>query len=189
MNSLRLCLFCGSRYGESPLYADAVRTLCRLLANQGGTLITGGGHVGLMGVAADAMLAAGGHVIGVIPRALVERELAHSGLTQLHIVDSMHERKALMASHCDAFVAAPGGLGTYEEWFEVLTWRQLGFHDKPVALLNVNHYFDPLLALLKHAQTTGFLDTEPTAWSSAEDPVTLLAMLMAIRRGLSTDIG
>jgi uncharacterized protein (TIGR00730 family) len=158
MSGLSICLFCGSRTGASAIFAEQVQKFCSLLAQSGGTLITGGGHVGLMGLAADAVLAQGGRVIGVIPAALADQELAHDGLTKLHIVNSMHERKALMADLADVFVAAPGGIGTLEEFFEVWTWRQLGLHAKPLALLNVSSYYGALLDMLQQAKQQDFVD-------------------------------
>jgi uncharacterized protein (TIGR00730 family) len=156
----RLCVFCGSQTGVRPEYADAARTLGQALARRGIELVYGGGHVGLMGVVADAVLDAGGKVIGVIPQALVERELAHRGLTELHVTGSMHERKALMADRADAFVALPGGFGTADEWFEILTWAQLKLHDKPVGLLDVAGFYDPLLAWIDRAVEEGFVKRE-----------------------------
>src|SRR5262245_12742237 len=140
----RVCVFCGSSAGNRPEYADAARHLGAALARRGLGLVYGGGHVGLMGVVADAVLRAGGEVIGVIPQALVERELAQAGLTRLEVVDTMHQRKARMADLADAFVALPGGFGTCDELFEILTWSQLGLHARPVGLLNVAGFFDPL---------------------------------------------
>ncbi len=128
------------------------------IASHGGQLVYGGGHNGLMGIMADATLAAGGRVIGVIPKALVEKEWAHTGCTELHIVENMHERKRIMAEHADAFLALPGGIGTLEEFFEVWTWRQLGYHDKPVGLLNMDGFYDSLLTFLNSAVTTGFMN-------------------------------
>jgi len=145
-----VCVYCGSSPGGDPVYSDSARTVGRLLAESGRTLVYGGGHVGLMGTVADAALAAGGRVIGVIPRALAEKELAHDGLTELRVVGSMHERKAIMAELADGFLALPGGLGTLEELFETWTWGQLGLHAKPCGLLNVAGFFDPLLALVDH---------------------------------------
>lgn len=154
-----ICVFCGSSAGVRPDYATAAATFGRLLAERNIRLVYGAGNVGLMGVLADAALAAGGSVIGVIPQMLVDRELAHRG-TDLRIVTSMHERKALMADLAEAFVALPGGLGTYEELCEVLTWGQLHIHTKPVACLNVAKYFDPLTRMLDHAVAEGFLRPE-----------------------------
>jgi uncharacterized protein (TIGR00730 family) len=153
----RICIFCGSSAGEHSLYADAAQAVGGLLCRRGIELVYGGGNVGLMGVLADACLAKGGRVIGVIPQALVDREVAHLGLTQLRVVASMHERKAAMAELSDAFVALPGGYGTWEELFEMLTWTQLGIQRKPCGLLNVNGYYDPLLELADQAVSEGFL--------------------------------
>lgn len=156
----RVCVFCGSAVGARPEYAEAARALAAELARRGTGLVYGGGSVGLMGVLADAALAAGVEVIGVIPRGLATRELAHTGLTEQRVVASMHERKATMASLVDAFVALPGGLGTLEETLEVLTWSQLGIHAKPVALVDVAGYYAGLRALLAHAEREGFLRPE-----------------------------
>jgi uncharacterized protein (TIGR00730 family) len=153
----RLCVFCGSSAGNDPAFVDAARKLGRALAEAGIGLVYGGGRAGLMGVLADAALAAGGEVIGVIPQALVNRELAHRGCTTLHVVDSMHARKAMMAELADGFVALPGGIGTLEELFEVWTWAQLGDHGKPVALLNVAGFYDTLVAFLGEIEAKGFL--------------------------------
>jgi uncharacterized protein (TIGR00730 family) len=146
-----VCVYCGSSAGASPAYAAAAAELGRELAGRGIGLVYGGGNVGLMGAVADAALAAGGAVVGVIPEALVAREVAHGGLTELHVVASMHDRKALMAELADAFVALPGGLGTLEELFEILTWAQLGLHRKPSGLVNVAGYYDGLVSFLAHA--------------------------------------
>ncbi len=153
----RLCVFCGSSAGTRPAYADAARAMGRLLAERGIGLVFGGGKVGLMGVVADAVMAAGGQATGVIPEALMAREVGHRGLTELHVVGSMHERKALMADLADGFIALPGGFGTYEEFCEVLTWSQLGIHPKPCGLLNVQGFYDPLLALFDHAVREEFV--------------------------------
>ncbi len=158
MNSV--CVFCGSSTGNDPAYAGAARLLGRTIAEAGITLVYGGGHVGLMGTLADAALGASGEVVGAMPRALVDREIAHAGLTRLHVVGSMHERKATMAELSDGFVALPGGNGTLEEFFEVLTWAQLGEHGKPCGLLNVSGYFDPLLAVFDNMVDRGFLEPE-----------------------------
>jgi uncharacterized protein (TIGR00730 family) len=156
----RVCVFAGSSSGRLDAYADCAAALGRELAAQGITLVYGGGRVGLMGVLADAVLAQGGEVIGVIPEALLAREVAHPGLSQLRVVASMHERKATMAELSDAFVALPGGLGTQEELFEVLTWCQLGLHSKPCAILNVTGYYDHLLAFLEHTVNERFVRAE-----------------------------
>ena len=152
-----VCVFCGSSPGGRPLYVQAARHLGQTLARRGLTLVYGGARVGTMGQLAQAALDAGGHVIGVIPRALVQMEVAHTGLPDLRVVDSMHERKALMADLSDAFVALPGGLGTIEEFFEVLCWSQLGLHAKPCGLLNVGGYYDRLTAFLDHAVEEQFV--------------------------------
>lgn len=153
----RICVFCGSAVGTRPEYADAARVLAAELVRRDLGVVYGGGSVGLMGVLADATLALGGEVIGVIPRPLATRELAHPGLTRMHVVESMHERKALMASLVDGFVSLPGGLGTLEETLEILTWSQLGIHRKPIGLLNVVGFYDALLGLLNHAAAEGFV--------------------------------
>ncbi len=152
-----LCVYCGSRSGERPEFADAARAVGRWIGEQRGQLVYGGGNNGLMGAMADAALGAGGRVVGVIPRALVEKEWAKLDCTELHVVENMHERKRMMAERADAFVALPGGIGTFEEFFEVWTWRQLGYHDKPVGLLNLDGYYDALLAFLGSAVMSGFM--------------------------------
>jgi hypothetical protein len=152
-----VCVFCGSRSGGQPHYAAAARQLGISLVARGMDLVYGGGHVGLMGVVADAVLGARGRVVGVIVQSLVDRELAHQGLTELLVVDTMHQRKALMAERADAFVALPGGYGTGDELFEILTWAQLGFHARPIGVLNTAGYFDPLLAWLDHMVREDFL--------------------------------
>jgi uncharacterized protein (TIGR00730 family) len=153
----RLCVFCGSSVGNQPAYAEAARAMGALLAARGIGLVYGGGHVGLMGIIADAVMAHGGEVIGVIPQTLADREIAHTGLTELRVVDSMHTRKAMMAELADAFVAMPGGVGTFEEFFEVVTWTQLGVHRKPCGLLNVNAFYTPLAAFIDQAVSEGFI--------------------------------
>ena len=155
-----ICVFCGSNPGMQDDYRRAAEALGRRLAESGIRLVYGGGSCGLMGAVADAALAGGGHVLGVIPHAIERRELAHRGVSELHVVGSMHERKAMMNEKSDAFLALPGGLGTYEELFEVLSWAQLGIHRKPIAILNVAGYFDPLLVMLDHALREKFLRPE-----------------------------
>lgn len=152
-----LCVFCGSSSGGPSIYAETARQFGERLARRGWGLVYGGGHVGLMGVVADAVLQAGGPVIGVIPRSMVERELAHERLTELHVVETMHQRKARMADCAAAFAALPGGYGTLDELFEILTWRQLGIHTKPIGMLNVGGFFDSLLAWVRHACAEGFV--------------------------------
>ena len=155
-----LCVFCGANFGRRPAYRETARHLGELLAQRGITLVYGGGNVGLMGVLADAALAGGGRVIGVIPRALAEKEIAHTGLSEMHVVGSMHERKALMADLADAFLTLPGGFGTWDEFCEALTWSQLGLQKKAVAFLNVEGYYDALLALTERAAEDGFIQSE-----------------------------
>jgi uncharacterized protein (TIGR00730 family) len=144
-----LCVYCGSKPGDEPAFRHAAIQVGTWIGQHGGQLVYGGGRNGLMGTVAEATLAAGGRVIGVIPRALVEKEWAHTECTELHIVETMHERKQMMAEKSDAFVALPGGIGTFEEFYEVWTWRQLGYHNKPIGLLNVNDYYAPMLNFLK----------------------------------------
>ena len=153
-----LCVYCGSRPGDLPAFAEVAVEVGTWIGQRGGQLVYGGGHNGLMGILADATLAAGGRVVGVIPKALVEKEWAHRGCTELHVVENMHERKAMMAERADAFLALPGGIGTMEEFFEVWTWRQLGYHDKPVGLLNMAGFYDSLLAFLASAVKSGFMN-------------------------------
>lgn len=157
-----LCIYCGSNVGSDPLFLETARLVGKILAEGDHTLVYGGGSVGLMGVVADAALAAGGKVIGIIPKLFVQakREIAHSGLTELHVVDSMHERKHKMASLADGFLALPGGIGTLEEISEAFTWTQIGIHPKPCALLNVNSFYNPLLTLLADMVEKGFLHRE-----------------------------
>ena len=178
----RICVFCGSSAGSRPAYAAAARELGSTLGERGVSVVFGGGKVGLMGVLADAALAAGGQAIGVIPEALVAREIAHNGLTKLHVVHSMHERKTLMADLADAFIALPGGYGTFEEFFEAVTWTQLGIHQKPCGLLNIGGYYDALLALLDRAVADGFVrEPNRSLVLDAPDVQALLAKLEAFR--------
>jgi uncharacterized protein (TIGR00730 family) len=153
----RVCVFCGSSPGRDPRYVAAAREMALALVARGEGLVFGGGSVGLMGVLADALLAAGGEALGVIPHGLVAREIAHRSLTEMRVVPSMHARKALMAELSDAFVALPGGFGTFEELLEMVTWAQLGIHRKPIGLLNVAGYYDSLIALVDHAVREGFV--------------------------------
>lgn len=172
---LRVCVFCGSAKGADPSYAAVADRLGEAIAERGWGLVFGGGHIGLMGVIADAALRTGGEVIGVIPRQLRDKELAHPHATQMHVVDSMHERKALMASLSDAFVALPGGFGTADELFEILTWRQLGIHNKPIALLNHRNYFGAMLEWIDTMLAEGFLKAKYRGlWTVAEAPEDLL---------------
>ena len=177
----RVCVFCGSSVGNKPEYREFAVAMGRLLAAKGIGLVYGGGHVGLMGVIADAVLAAGGEVIGVIPQALADREIAHGGLTDLRVVDSMHTRKALMADLSDAFIAMPGGVGTFEEFFEAVTWTQLGVHRKPCGLLNVGGFYSPLVAFIDQAVSEGFIKPVHRAMIAVDDnPERLLNSLSEI---------
>ncbi len=152
-----VCVYCGSRPGENSAFAEAATAVGRWIGGHGGQLVYGGGRSGLMGTVAEATRLAGGRVVGVIPQALVDKELANRQCDELHIVQTMHERKAMMAERSDAFLALPGGIGTFEELFEVWTWRQLGYHDKPLGLLNVASYYDGLLAFLNHSVASAFM--------------------------------
>jgi len=152
-----ICIYCGSAVGIKAEYADSARRVGQTLARHGFGLVYGGGRVGLMGIVADAVLAGGGRVIGVIPDPLATKEIAHDGLTELHVVADMHQRKALMARSANAFLTLPGGIGTFEEFFETLSWSVLGLHQKPLGILNIAGYFDPLLALLNHAVAERFV--------------------------------
>lgn len=179
---MRVCVFAGSSAGANPDYRHTAHELGRALGKRRIGVVYGGACVGLMGVVADAALAAGGEVIGVIPSALVDKEIAHRGLTELRVVSSMHERKAMMADLSNAFVALPGGWGTLEEFFEVLTWGQLGLHCKPCGLLNVRGYFDRLLSFLDHTVEQGFVKREYRSMIAvADSPAALLDMLASYR--------
>ena len=175
---MRICVFCGSSPGRDPVYLEQAAAFGALLAQRGIVLVYGGARVGLMGALADAALAHGGQVIGVMPEALMAREVAHRGLSELHVVGSMHARKALMAELSDAFVALPGGIGTLEELFEVWTWSQLGLHEKPCALLDLNGFYSGLRAFLDHVVHEGFLKPVYRAGLLVErDPEALLVAL------------
>jgi uncharacterized protein (TIGR00730 family) len=178
----RLCVFCGSSVGNNQGYTDAAQAMGTLLARRGIGLVYGGGAVGLMGVVAEAALQAGGEVIGVIPRALFEREIGHTGVTDLRIVDSMHTRKAMMADLADAFVAMPGGVGTFEEFFEAITWTQLGLHRKACGLLNVAGFYSPLAAFIDQAVSEGFIKPiHRAAIVVDDDPERLLDTLSTVK--------
>jgi len=178
----RVCVFAGSSAGAQPEYREAAQALGYALSTRGIGVVYGGACVGLMGAMADAALAAGGDVIGVIPSALVAKEIAHRGVTDLRVVESMHERKALMAECSDAFIALPGGWGTLDEFFEVLTWGQLGLHHKPCGLLNAHGYFDRLLSFLDHTVEQGFVRREYRSMIAvADSPAALLDMLASYR--------
>jgi uncharacterized protein (TIGR00730 family) len=180
----RVCVFCGSSPGARPSYAEAAGELARLLVDRRIGVVYGGGSVGLMGELADTVLAAGGEITGVMPRALVQKEIGHNGVGDLRVVESMHERKALMAELSDAFVALPGGLGTLEELFEVYTWSQLGLHQKPCGLLDVDGYYAGIASFLEHAVAERFLREEHRAMLMVErDPAALLARLESFEPG------
>ena len=183
---MRLCVYCGSSLGHAAHFRAAAAAFGRRLAEGEIELVFGGGHIGLMGVVADAVLAAGGTAIGVIPKALVDRELAHGGLTELHTVGSMHERKALMAELSDGFVALPGGAGTLDEMFEQWTWAQLGIHTKPCGFLNVAGYFDPLRTMVEKMVAEGFLRNEDAAITCFDEDADRLLGWMAERAGSGT---
>ncbi|MFI3137948.1 MAG: TIGR00730 family Rossman fold protein [Methylococcaceae bacterium] len=178
----RICVYCGSSSGKSSAYTAAAKQLGAELAKRNLALVYGGASIGIMGVIADAVMAHGGEVIGVIPQVLVEKEVSHAHLTELKIVNSMHERKALMAELADGFIALPGGLGTLEELFEILTWAQLGLHQKPCALLNVNHYYDALIAFLDQAVDEQFVSPKHRALLLLEEsPNAIIDRLVGYR--------
>lgn len=179
----RLCVFCGSRTGMAPIYAEETRRLGVTMVERGYGLVFGAGHVGLMGVLADAVRAQKGETIGVIPQALVERELAHQSLSDLRVVESMHDRKSLMAGLSDAFLALPGGYGTLDELFEILTWAQLKFHTKPIGLLNVAGFFDPLLAWIERAIADDFVKAKNRELLIVENDVARLLDRITERLG------
>ncbi len=182
----RLCVFCGSSTGNKPIYAEAARHMGAAMASQGIELIYGGGRVGLMGAIADEVLARGGKVTGIIPKFLADREVAHTGLTELVLVHSMHERKAMMAEMSDGFVAMPGGVGTFEEFIEIMTWSLLGLHGKPCAVLNTDNYYDGMLQLFSHASAEGFLaDRHKAMVLEDNDPVRLVKRLQDYRHTTS----
>ena len=180
MKILRLCVFCGSKTGDKEIYAASACRLGHAMAQRGIGLVYGGGHIGLMGILAEAVLGAGGEAIGVIPQNMIDKELAHTKLTKLHVVGTMHQRKALMADLANGFAALPGGFGTADELFEILTWAQLHYHEKPVGLLNVDGFFDSLLAWLDQAVLDGFVKPKHRRLLiEAKEPETLLDRLCA----------
>lgn len=175
MSRPSVCVYCGSRPGERAEYAEAAREVGRAIGERGWQLVYGGGRAGLMGIVADAALAAGAPVVGVIPQSLMDREVGHQSLTELHVVETMHERKLMMAERSDAFIALPGGIGTFEEIFEVWSWRQLGYHDKPLGLLNTAGYYDALLDFMAQTVMQGFVAKPQHALLQvATDPIELL---------------
>ncbi len=177
---LSVCVYCGSRHGAKPAYTAAAVALGQAIGERGWQLVYGGGKVGLMGEVADATLAAGGRVVGVIPQTLQDREVGHPGLHEMHVVQTMHQRKQLMAERADVFLALPGGIGTLEELYEVWTWRQLGYHDQPIGLLNTAGYYDALLAFMDHSVSQGFLSAEQQGnVVVGTEPLALLQLLAA----------
>lgn len=185
--SFSLCVYCGSRPGVDPAFPEVARTVGHWIGSHGGQLVYGGGCNGLMGITAQATLEAGGRVIGIIPTALVEKEWANRNCTELHVVDTMHERKRLMAEHADAFLALPGGIGTFEEFFEVWTWRQLGYHDKPVGLLNVNGYYDGLLGFMRTGVEQAFMSEWQMELIRVGDQATTLLPALVQAAGLAPE--
>ena len=184
MKPISICVYCGSRPGRRPAHAAAARDTGTLIGRLGWQLVYGGGRAGLMGEVADAALAAGARVVGVIPQSLMERELGHTGLSELHVVQTMHERKRLMAERSDAFLALPGGVGTMEELFEVWTWRQLGYHDKPVGLLDTDGYYAKLLAFVAEMAEAGFVQPAQRALLEVDrQPLPLLQRLGRLAAG------
>lgn len=180
-----LCVYCGSRLGDDPAHAHAARAVGREIAQRGWQLVYGGGNVGLMGIVADAALAGGAPVIGVIPRSLMEREVGHPGLSELHVVKTMHQRKQGMAERADAFLALPGGIGTFEELFEVWTWRQLRYHDQPIGLLNVGGYYNALVAFMQQTVDAGFVSDGTRAMLEIGDEPSALLDRLAAQAALS----
>lgn len=184
--SFSICVYCGSQPGINPEFAQAASSVGRWIGEHGGQLVYGGGKSGLMGIVAQATLQAGGRVVGVIPQALVKKELANLDCTELHRVDNMHDRKRMMAERADAFLALSGGIGTFEEFFEVWTWRQLGYHDKPIGLLNTQGFYDHLLQFLGATRKQGFLSEKQMHLIQVEtDPISLLSDLVQASRGLA----
>lgn len=185
--ALSVCVYCGSRLGRKPAYQALASALGTAIGRRGWQLVYGGGRVGLMGVVAEATLAAGGRVVGVIPSSLMKPEVSHAGLTELHVVDTMHQRKQMMAERSDAFIAMPGGIGTFEELFEVWTWRHLGYHDRPLGLLDTEGYWTPMVAFLQHAAAEGFMDAEQLAMLHVADDVERLLDVLAAATGSPLD--
>ena len=181
---ISVCVYCGSRHGARPSYTAAAKALGQAIGSRGWQLVYGGGKVGLMGEVADATLQAGGRVVGVIPETLKKMEVGHTGLHELHVVPTMHQRKQMMAERADAFIALPGGIGTLEELYEVWTWRQLGYHDSPIGLLNTEGYYDGLLQFMQRTVSEGFLSAEQlAALTVGHDAVALLQELESMARG------
>jgi uncharacterized protein (TIGR00730 family) len=184
--AVTLCVYCASRLGSLPEFAAAARLVGTEIGRRGWNMVYGGGRSGLMGVVADAALAAGASVVGVIPQSLMQRELGHTGLAELHVVQTMHERKLMMAQRADAFLALPGGIGTFEELFEVWSWRQLGYHDKPLGLLNVAGYYDAFRSMMQAAHAHGFVTPEQHALLDIDSDVRGLFATLSARLPLAT---
>ena len=183
-----VCVYCGSRPGARPAYQALAQALGTAIGMRGWQLVYGGGRAGLMGQVAEAALAAGARVVGVIPESLMQLEVGHAGLSELHVVHTMHQRKQMMAERSDAFIAMPGGIGTFEELFEVWTWRHLGYHDRPLGLLDAADYWAPMLAFLNHAVTEGFMGSDQMAMLQVDsDADRLLDAVLASRGDLSDD--
>jgi hypothetical protein len=178
-----VCVYCGSRLGARPEYRALARQLGTAIGRRGWQMVYGGGRAGLMGEVAEATLASGGRVVGVIPHSLMKLEVGHGGLSELHVVDTMHQRKQMMAERSEAFVAMPGGIGTFEELFEVWTWRHLGYHDRPLALLDTAGYWAPMVAFLQHAVAEGFMDGDQMAMLQVDDDVDRMLDTLARHAG------
>ena len=183
-----VCVYCGSRLGNKPGYQALAQALGTAIGPRGWQLVYGGGRAGLMGTVADATLKAGGRVVGVIPESLMKLEVGHAGLTELHVVDSMHSRKQLMAERSDAFIAMPGGIGTFEELFEVWTWRHLGYHDRPLGLLDTEGYWLPMMAFLQHSVAEGFMGADQMAMLRVDDDIERLLDAMAAGSGADSGV-
>jgi len=183
-----VCVYCGSRNGVSPAYAEVARTVGHWIGKHQGQLVYGGGNNGLMGLVAQATNEAGGRVVGIIPKALQSHENTRTACDEVHVVDTMHERKRMMAERADVFLALPGGIGTFEEFFEVWTWRQLGYHDKPVGLLNTEGYYDGLLAFAQHSVTQGFFERLATRFDQMPQPTRNVAARVGASCGLDTTV-
>jgi len=183
-----VCVYCGSRLGNKPGYQALAQALGAAIGKRGWQLVYGGGRAGLMGTVADATLKAGGRVVGVIPESLMKLEVGHAGLTELHVVDSMHSRKKLMAESSDAFIAMPGGIGTFEELFEVWTWRHLGYHDRPLGLLDTEGYWLPMMAFLQHSVAEGFMGADQMTMLRVDDDIERLLDAMAAGSGVDSGV-
>ena len=183
-----VCVYCGSRLGNKPGYQALAQALGTAIGKRGWQLVYGGGRAGLMGTVADATLKAGGRVVGVIPESLMKLEVGHAGLTELHVVDSMHSRKKMMAERSDAFIAMPGGIGTFEELFEVWTWRHLGYHDRPLGLLDTEGYWLPMMAFLQHSVAEGFMGADQMAMLRVDDDIERLLDAMAAGSGADSGV-